>query len=228
MTSNLQILSDLRLAMEMKQTLEIMVFYKGVPVICKAQISAITGEITTAITQASGIVSIKKAAKVSILGSDYFEPSSAHVEDVDYQSGQLQLRDFSYLGNRLGERMIVRVEPKTPIPLVLTSMDQQIEAELVDLSINGAGIRLQTGQYYPSLKPGALVRASFDLPGQAIELDATVISGTKVADRFRISIGFTGNGVQKAAIFRYLVDRRSEIEQEILAEYHEVIRKTEN
>jgi len=228
MTSNLQIQSDLRLAMEMKQTLEIMVFYKGVPVICKAQINTIEGNIVTMVTPDSGIVCIKPGSKVSILGSDYFEPSSARVVDADNRSGRLHLHDFSYLGNRLGERMIVRVEPKEPIPVIIISMDQRIEAEVVDLSLNGAGIRLQPGEYYPSLKPGALVNASFDLPAEAIELDATVISGTKVADRFRISIGFTGNGARKAAIFRYLIDRRSEIEQEIIAEYQQSIGEADN
>lgn len=228
MTSNLQILTDLRLAMELKQMLELMLFYKGVPVICKAAISKIEDENATLVTHAPGIICIQKAEKVSILGGEYFEPSSAKVARVELKSGQVHLQDFAYLANRLGERMIVRVEPKAPLPVTLSGMEQPIQAELVDLSLNGAGIRLEAGQYFPALKPGTMLNAAFELPGEAIHLNATVISGTKSDDRFRISIGFTENSAQRLVIFRYLIDRRSEIEQEIQAGYQEALKQAES
>ena len=50
MISNIQIISDFRLAMEMRHELEPMVTFKGVPVICKVRITQIDGETVTLVT----------------------------------------------------------------------------------------------------------------------------------------------------------------------------------
>lgn len=215
MTSNLQILSDLRLAMDMKQPLELMVIYKGVPVISKARIDRIESDTVVMTTQDPGLVCLRDRPQTSILGSDYFEPSTAKIQKVDLQTGEVHLREFSYLGNRLGERMIIRVEPPEPLPLTLDLSDHQIQAELVDISVSGAGIRMLERDYSPALRPGSQVRCQFELPTGGVALPATILSGIRSGDSHRLSVRFGQNGDQKKVIFRYLVDRRAEIEREI-------------
>jgi hypothetical protein len=219
MTSNQQIISDLRLAMDMNQHLELMVNFKGVPVISKAQIRDIDGEMVTMSTSDPGLVVLSTSPQTSILGSDYFEPSTAKVQEVDIQSGKVVLHDFSYLGNRLGERMLIRVEPQAPIPLKLEFEEQAVDGELVDISLSGAGIRIPSAKYTPLLKPGAVIQLKFELPNGMIAMSGTVLSGNRSIDLYRLSIRFGQNGEQKERIFKYLVDRRSQIEKELLAEF---------
>ncbi len=226
MASNQQIISDLRLAMDMKQHLELMVNYKGVPVISKAQIKAIAGDLVTMITHDPGLVCLRSSPQTNILGSDYFEPSTAKIHSVDVRSGEVQLYEFSYLGSRLGERMIIRVEPSAPIPLRLGVEDQTIDGELVDISLSGAGIRIPSAKYTPLLKPGAVIQIDFELPHGMIAISGTILSGSRSTDLYRLSVRFGQNGVHKERIFKYMVDRRAEIEQELLAEYEKAKSET--
>ncbi|MCZ7554367.1 MAG: hypothetical protein B6D39_08180 [Anaerolineae bacterium UTCFX2] len=219
MTSNQQIISDLRLAMDMHQHLDLMVIYKGVPVISKAEIKDIQGDIVTMITHDPGLVCLRTSPQTSILGSDYFEPSAAKIQKVEIQSGEVVLDEFTYLGTRLGERMIIRVEPAAPIPLKLEFEDQAIDGELVDISLSGAGVRIPSEKYTPLLKPGAVIQIKFELPNGAISISGTVLSGTRNVDLYRLSVRFGQNGEQKERIFRYMVDRRAQIEQELRTEY---------
>jgi len=219
MTSNIQIISDLRLAMEMDHALELMVTFKGMPVICKARVAQIVGEYVVFLTTDPGLARISHEKKITILGSEYFEPSTADVVRVDVAAGQVELCRFSYLGTRLGERMMMRVEPREPVRVVLTSETLSLAGDLADLSLNGIGVCIEPSDYDLTLKPGLAIRASFDLPGEHIEIECVVISALTTDDVHRLALRFTQGGPQKAAIFRYLIDRRNEIENELMAEY---------
>jgi hypothetical protein len=225
MPSNLHIISDLRIAMETNQDLELMVTYKGIPVISKAKIVEIDGDMITLITHDPGLICIAKKDRLSILGSESLDPSSAQVGGVALQKREVRLQNFSDLGNRLGERMTVRVETETPIAICLESQDLRVEGEMVDISLQGAGLRISSGQYSPALKPGAQILASFDLPSGSIRIKCTVVSGAKREDHYRLSILFIENGEKMRRIFHYLVDRRKEIEEELLSEYQTAMEK---
>jgi hypothetical protein len=219
MISNIQIISDLRLAMEMRQELELMVTFKGVPVICKARVIQIDGETVSLSTRDPGIVRFESEKKVSVLGSEYFEPSTAKVIQVEIPSGTLKLSDFSYLGTRLGERMMMRVEPKEPIRVSLESESLSFDGEIVDLSLNGIGVLINQANYNPSLKPGTTIRTSFDLPNGHTVVEGTVLSSVKAGNNYRLSLRFNQEGPQKISIFRYLIDRRAEIESELKSDF---------
>ncbi len=221
MISNIQIISDLRLAMEMRHELELMVTFKGVPVICKARVTQIDGENVTMVTRDPGLIRIEREKKVSVLGSEFFEPSTAKVVSVNISSGILQMCNFSYLGTRLGERMMMRVEPKEPLQVSFESESQASEGEIVDLSLNGIGICIDQANYNPSLKPGTTIKATFDLPSGRTLMQGTVLSSVKSGNSYRLSVRFNENGSQKIAIFRYLIDRRAEIEAELKSDYEQ-------
>lgn len=225
MISNIQILSDLRLAMEMRQELELMVTFKGVPVICKAKVTQIDGENVTMVTRDPGLIRIEHEKKISVLGSEFFEPSTAKVVKVDIHSGVVTLNSFSYLGTRLGERMMMRVEPKEPIRVALELENLSFEGDIVDLSLNGIGIRIDQPNYNPSLKPGTTIKTAFDLPNNHIALEGTVLSSVRAGNTYRLSLRFNQNGPQKIAIFRYLIDRRAEIENELKTDFEQARNK---
>jgi hypothetical protein len=223
MSSNQQILSDLRVVLETGHALELMNTFKGVPFVCKAHVTSIEGDIVSLEAHHPSLVCLTRDKQTKVLGSDYFEPSVAQIVSVDLACDRVVLTKFAYLGTHLGERMIVRVEPKSPVPVSLELDDQVLPADLADLSMNGIGVRFPSDQYNPVLKPGVNLQVRLDLPKGQIQTDGTVLSTARLGDSYRISIRFAANHIHRVAIFHYLVDRRGEIEEELKQEYERML-----
>jgi len=228
MASNQQILSDLRLIMDAGHSLELLSTYKGVPVICKAKIQEIGNDVVQLKAEGSALICLANEKQIRVLGSDYFEPSLAQVVSIDIATGRLDLADFGYLGTKLGERMIVRVEPKSSIRVLLIHDGQKTIGRIVDLSINGMGVRVGYADYNPSLKPGTNIHIKTTLPNGEIDLDGVILSVVRTNEYYRLSLRFFQNGLQKSTIFKYLVDRRAEIEVELQQDYNTALTKKES
>lgn len=227
MPSTPQIISDLMMVMQLDHELELMNTFKGVPFICKARVLNIDGDNVSLQTSGPGIVCLERERQTKVLGSDYFEPSVAHTVSVDFRTGIIVLQNFSYLGTKLGERMTVRVEPKDPVDVLIINQTQKTSGELADLSLSGVGVHIAQAQYSPALKPGTLVLVHMELSGKPIEVEGTVLSVLKLDDAQRVAIRFTQERGHRLEIFRYLVDRRAQIEKELQAEYEAVLRQAE-
>ncbi len=223
MTSNQQILADLRVVMETGHALELINTYKGVPFICKAKVTSVEGEQACLQAEDPSLVCLSHDPQIKVLGSEYFEPSVAQVVSMDLPCGQVVLSEFRYLGSRLGERTIVRVEPKEHTRAWLVCEKQKFEAELADLSMSGIGVRLPTTQYHAVLKPGANLQVKIELPQATIQATGTILSTTRADDVHRLSIRFAADHAYKVAIFHYLTDRRNEIEEELRQDYEREI-----
>ena len=219
MASNQQIISDLRLIMETDHSVDLLNLFKGVPFICKAKIHSIDGDVVQVKTPDPAIVCVRNEKQTRVLGSDYFEPTMAQVQSVDIAAGLVTLSNFSYLGTKLGERMIVRVEPKDTIEVVLDNEGYKSKGHLADLSISGLGARLGSAEYTAMLKPGTSLKVTIHFPTGPITLPGTVLSAAKTGEYYRLSIRFGQNGPEKRTIFHYLIDRRGEIENELRAAY---------
>lgn len=224
MASNRQILLDLKIIMENDQKLELLTTYKGVPFVCKTKVTNVVGEVAWLKTVDPSLICLLKDHTAKVLGSDYFEPASANVIDVDLEQGLLELSDFSYIATKMGERMIVRVEPKEPLNVSLESTGIKIAALLADISISGMGIRVGYADYSAILKPGATLQISMELPVGPINLSGTVLSAVKTDEYYRLSLRFAQDSSQRSRIFKYLIDRRTEIEHEVLEEYEHCVK----
>ena len=214
--------------METDHTLEIMNTYKGVPFISRAKVLNIEGDVVSLITLDPAIVCLRNDKFTRVLGSDYFEPSAARVVSVDIPLGVFKLSSFTYSGAKLGERMIVRVQPAGVIEVNVESENQGIIGHLVDLSLSGLGLRIRQDEYGLWLKPGTLIQLSMELPNGQVTGSGTILSVEKMnAEHYRLSIRFAQNVQHRSTIFRYLIDRRAEIEQELRHEYEEAVYKRE-
>lgn len=223
MRSNQQILADLRLMQEAEQPVELLSTFKGVPFICRAEILEITPEKVRLKALDPAMICLQVGEQTRVLGSDYFEPARAEVLAFDLSQGQLELGGFTYVGTKLGERMIVRVEPKEPIPVHLSTEALQAEGELADISLNGIGVRLKPTDFTALLRPGAQVNLAVQLPTGAIESVGTIMSVTRQGETFRLAVRFSQSGAEKSLIFQYLVQRRAEIEAELRRCYTETL-----
>jgi hypothetical protein len=225
MASNQQIIHDLQLIMETDQLLELLTTYKGVPFTFKAKVKQIDKECAQIEVKDPAMVCLEYEKRIKLLGSDYFEPASGIVQSFDILTGSAELGNFSYLGAKLGERMIVRVEPKNPIAVLIETENQSTPAEMADLSINGMGVRIPYSVYKVTLKPGTTVQLGLSLPEGKISLSGMVLSAAKTDEFYRLSVRFNEIGSHNPAIFNYLIVRRAEIENELKEEYERVISK---
>jgi hypothetical protein len=219
MVLNQQIISDLRLMRDNNQPVELMNIYKGVPFVCKGNILDIEEDRVFIHVNSAEIVLLLLERNTKVLGNDYFEPTSAQVAAVDLTNGVVTLRQFSYLGTKLGDRMMVRVTPPERIPALIETEDRPVLGEMVDISMNGMGIRVAEEQYLPILKPGATVYLSTTLPNGEISMQGTIMSVIKYAGDYRLAIRFIAHHDYKAIIYHYLVDRRGQIEAEMRQEF---------
>jgi hypothetical protein len=219
MASNQQIISDLRLIKETEHELELLATYKGVPFICKARIEHIDDDLVRIKTADPAMVCLEKDMHTRVLGSDYFEPALAQIASLDIAKGIIELSNFSYLGTKLGERMIVRVEPKTPVEIGIEAEGQSISGELADISLSGLGALVKDSEYSAVLKPSTIITLNLHLPNGQVSIAGLILSVTRKEDCLRLAIRFVQNGSAKMVIFKYLVDRRAEITEEIKAEY---------
>jgi hypothetical protein len=143
---------------------------------------------------------------------------------VDLVNNKAFLTHFTYQGTRLGERMIVRVEPSEPIPVRIENEDQVTTVELVDLSLNGMGVRVEGASYSAFLKPGTAVQVGMRLPKEEIRLAGNILTAIRSGNSYRLSVRFLPGSPQRVTIFRYLIDRRAEIATELGQEYEQALR----
>ena len=215
MASNPQIISDLEFLLNTGREIEFLTIYKGVPFVFPGRIKQINDEEVRIESDNPAIVSLEVDRKPRILGSDYFEPSVAEVVSLGVINGDVRLKNFTHIGTKLGERKIVRVEPDAPVVLKILSEETEIEGQLTDISISGLGMYLPIETYLPILKPGTELRIQFQLPNCTVDLTGIVLSAIKLTEFYRLSIRFTQGGSQKMDIFKYIADRRMEVEIEL-------------
>jgi hypothetical protein len=210
--------------MDFDHQLELMNTYRGVPFICRAKVQNVRDDRVEIETHDPALVCLAKQKQTKILGSDYFEPAVARTESVDLVNSKATLTHFSYQSTRLGERMIVRVEPKEPIPVRIENEDQITTVELVDLSLNGMGVRVDGPNYSAFLKPGTAVQVGMRLPKEEIRLAGNILTAIRSGNSYRLSVRFLPGSPYRVTIFRYLIDRRAEIAIELGQEYEQALR----
>jgi hypothetical protein len=218
--ANSQILSDLRLMKDNAQAIDLMNTYKGVPFVSRCRILNIDADQVTVQSKDFSLVCLLKEGRTRLLGSDFFEPASAHVDAVDLLAGTAVLSGLSYLGAKLGERMIIRVEPPDPIPATIRNSADVTQGLMVDISLSGMGVQIASEQYTPMLTPGANLHVLTELPTSPIEMDGIILSAIRRSDSYRLSVRFQGEHPYKALIFRYLIDRRTEIEADLRQDFY--------
>ncbi|MEW5869424.1 MAG: PilZ domain-containing protein [Chloroflexota bacterium] len=223
MPSTPQIISDLRVMMGANHQLELLSSFRGVPFVCKANIESVEANRVQLKALEPSMACLEYDKHPRVLGSDYFEPALAKVISFDVLTGTVVLENLSYVGAKLGERMIVRVEPNEPITVKMEGDGIHSEGQLADISFSGIGVRILYADYSSSLKPGTSFQVSMQLPNGDISMPGTVISALKTTDFYRLSIRFGPDGVHKSLIFHYLVDRRNEIEQELFGVYNTLV-----
>lgn len=219
------ILVELEVAMRARREVELLSYFKGVPVLYRAQVEHVGGGVIDIHSTDIEIVCLLLEKQVILLGDALEEPAHADIISVELAAGKARLGNFQYVGTKLGNRMVVRVEPKEAVPVELESGGQKISAKLADISMDGLAVRLATPGGERPLKLHSMVQVIFGLPTAEVKLVGSVRSMRPESDNMhRLGIVFSQDA-QIKDIAAYITQRRAEILSEIKITYEEMSKR---
>jgi hypothetical protein len=210
-----QILFGLERVAKAGGEVELLNGYKGLPIVTKASILKIGDDTVTLKVHKHQLTCLEIEQHTYILCLELEEAASATVIELDKAAGTAGLVNFLYAGRKIGERMILRVEPKDPIAVTIQTDGQIISGNLIDISIDGAGIRLSAPAADQLLKRQSAVQVSFQLLNTRLEFSGTVAYLRTTNDANRLGVDFSADPHLKAAISQYITQRRAEIMNEL-------------
>lgn len=196
-------------AFEAGRPLDLLNSFKGVPVRYKAVIQQIEPEAVTILVAQREAVCLELEREVVVLGEGGDEALRAEVSDVQLEQGRARLTGIRYADSRLGNRLMVRVEPKAPMAVRLGLAGQSVTGQVVNLSMGGLAVQVTPVPDVP-LKVGATVPLAFDLPSGPVQLAGLVRSVRPEGGGRRLGIAFPQDA-HVSAIVSYVLQRRVEI-----------------
>ncbi len=217
MTITDPILADLGYVMETIQEVDLLHFYQSFPIICKARLLGLQDGKVQMQAQAPGSVCLTWEKQTVVLSNRLLEAVKADIQVFDIKTGVAVLGNFEYVGSRLGERMVARVEPKTPYEVRLDKGGVSLRGKMADISISGIGVYVQT----PNVKKGELFEARLVLPEGEVNIPVMVLEVTPTPESFRLAMKYTVNVLDIGLVMRHIRNRRSEIFNEIQELYNQ-------
>ncbi|MBM4423206.1 MAG: PilZ domain-containing protein [Chloroflexi bacterium] len=208
-----QIIADLGQIASVNVEVELLNLYRGLPIVHKASIAKIEGGMVTFRVHKHQLVCLDAEKQTVILSEILQEAVGASVVALDKQTSTADLTNFVYTAQKLGERMMVRVEPKGSISVEVAADGGKAVAALADISLNGVGLRMPGVGV--RLKKKMPVKLTLQLPNAQINAAGVVRYVKQDADSFRAGVDFSQDVRVKALVAQYITGRRAEILNEL-------------
>lgn len=205
-----------------KEDVDLLSMYKGMPVIFRVKVNFVYEGAVHVLVESYKSICLTLDTKVIALSDMLDEPVHAQAQSVDFKGGKAVLKNFSYVGTHLGDRMSPRVEPRDPIEVMVESGGRKYLGELLDLSISGAGVFV-TGEGVNKLRPRSVTRFKLPLPNETLDLLGVVRHSKRTTQGNRLGISFEP-GTNLHSVFAYINQRRGELLKELDALYQAEIR----
>ena len=144
------------------------------------------------------------------------ESVRAHIQYL--KDGELCLSNFTYTGLRWRNRIEQRVEPDAPVTATLTVEGKRYRANLLNLSLHGAGLMVFLGDSTASeLAPRARVEVNFRLSEQS---EFNVLGNVASVHFLGYSLAQAGlslqpTPIQESWLEKYITRRKIEILEEL-------------
>lgn len=225
MDSNAQIISDLRNKVGFQQVLDFLSDWKGVPVVIKGHILEVHEESIIFKVQPPDSICMNSDEYALILHDQFISGIQGRIAEFNPVEGTVELGEFTYSDRGFGERATVRVKPTEPIEAELHSGKTKLTCKVVDLSLSGFGLVMQSIKDV-ELTKGSIVLLKLKLLNQEIEIPGTLLGIFSQGETTRLAISFPQDISEYAAVTRYVTRRRAEIRQEIQAAYQKSIGDT--
>ncbi len=214
MDTNAQIIADLRANVGIDRQIDFMNIYQGVPLVFKGRIRAIHPASIVFEVQPPDSICLQWDRHTLLLHDIFMSGIQGRVLAYDPRAGEVELGDFSYADRGFGDRTIVRVEPKTPIPATLIGAQARLPASVIDVSLTGFGVLIDSAGAGSFARDQA-VTLEVSLGGAALRVPATVLGVFQAGDQIRLAVTFTPDFAGQGLVTRYISQRRAEIRHEI-------------
>ncbi len=218
----------LRQVMVRPAKLELLNTYRGVPLVYAATLLAITETTLTIKVNGYEIICLTLEPATTLLSPLLEDPVRANVQTCDLTSGVSTLSNFQYTSAQVGDRMIARVAPHTPLAVELEAGDRTLIGQLADVSIVGLGLTVSAAEA-AHLRPNLPVSVALTLPiepATPLRLAGTVrsvkLEGAPQNFHNRVGIRFNPAS-QPVVIHRYVRERQEEITRELRTLYEQRI-----
>ena len=221
MTGIPSILLDLKASLGHKSETDFMNIYQGVPVVYKASLERIEGHQAIFKVQPPDSICLAQDQQTCILDDSMLTGVSARVVSYDVLAGMVVLSDFRYIDQGIGERMTVRVQPKEPVEVEIRCNEQNIPGELVDVSMNGVGVRTEASDKYDILLENKEISIILHLLGKELVIQGLIQNLTQTTDHIRFATLFAEEAPYTSIVSHYIAHRRAEIRQEIKERYQQ-------
>ena len=203
---------------EEDKEIQVLDFYKEVPVICKAKIKQVLGKKIVILKMINCLYK-----NFYIEGNDIFIKSDVFpkvvkgvIKNSDMANFTIEVSNFKFSKLLQEERKHVRVVPKGEIPLFIIKEDKNLIGKIADISIGGIGIYIKNIiKNINSIDKNDRIKLRFELRGIGIEHTGTVKYIKKENGFYRIGIEFDHNEKVEEIISEYVVKRQFEIIKEL-------------
>lgn len=201
--------------------IELLNFYKSYPVVIRGMLLKLDSEGNGfARVSPPGSVCLYQSKTTILLSNGLTEAVRARINRFDILEGVVVLNNFLYMGSWSGRRMLVRVQPSSPIHVILEKDSLTVRGQALDLSLTGIGVLVSN----PIVKKSETYQVRIMLPAGEITLPGTILEVIPHPPGVRLSIKFTASSRDVASIIQYVTDRRAEIQDEVVQLYERVYR----
>jgi hypothetical protein len=225
MAISTDILEDLKaVKAEGHQDFSFLSLYKGVPLVCRAQLYKFGAEDAQFIVQPPESAALQLEKVTLVLSDGLLEPLEAKVTCLDLANGLFSLSDFNYAGSRFANRRELRVKPAGDEKVKIASNGHLLLGKVADISVRGLGVLLPKQEQSMQFSSGKLVAVTLELPEESgkkivVKLEGKIRSQLNMAidaeEYQRLAIEFSGAVPEKKTIIHYVMRRRSEIVSEV-------------
>ncbi|WP_457600241.1 PilZ domain-containing protein, partial [Hydrogenivirga sp.] len=193
-----------------KRNIEIITFYKEVPVICRSRIIDIE-EGTLAVSLCDlNVFNIDD--EVYIKHINLPKTVAVIIRDIDKRNEVMEVEIIGFVDLPQERRGYVRVAPKEPIRAVIEKGGQKVSGSITDISVGGVGIYTKD---VGTLREGDRVVVMFRLPKGEVETEATVRHIEEYEDALRVGLSYELDIRKEEVVSDYVMERQFEILREL-------------
>lgn len=213
------LIADLQQIMARRQRVEVLNFYKGLPLSSGAQVRSVEGEIAVLEVEPPSSVCLEWEDTTWLLVGEPLGAVACRVLAFDILEGMARLGGWELPDSRFGNRMNVRLEPAEPTGVDLEGPAGIVAALLHDVSLTGVGMRLPAGIRENAFQKYDRVKFTLHLPDGSMRLSGQIKTITPLGEDERLGIVFTETITQRGLIPTYLSCRRIALLQEVTARF---------
>ncbi len=193
-----------------KRNLEIITFYKEVPIICRSKILDIDNRTLT--VKLCELRAFKEGEEVYLKHLNLPKTVAATVLEVNNRDETMEVEVVGFIDLPQERRRYVRVVPKDPIEIKLFKGSWVGRGIIADISVGGVGVYIKD---IGPLSEGDTVDVEFRLPKGLVRVSSQVRHIEHQGDLYRLGLSYELDIKKEEIVSDYVMERQFEILKEL-------------